>query len=243
MQFIQGKNREQSILFPQSLDQIIAPDNEVRMIDLFAESIRLEEFKFITKTSKEGRPAYNPKDLLKLFVYGYLNHIRSSRQLEKECKRNIELMWLMKQLLPDHNTIANFRRDNEKAIRKVFRHTVSIAKQFELIGGKLLAGDSTKLRAQNSKKNNFNEHKIERHLGYIEAKLGEYNAALAQADQEHKPGVEQEVQKYTARKKDYEDKQQYLEQSGEAQLSTSDPDSRQLMTRNNICEVAYNVQT
>ena len=155
MQFIEGKNRTQSILFPESLDQIVSADNEVRIIDLFVESINLSDFKFIIKTTKEGRPAYHPKDLLKLFVYGYLNHIRSSRQLEKECKRNIELLWLMKELAPDHNTISNFRRDNEKAIRKVFRHTVSIAKHFALIGGTLVAGDSTKLRAQNSKKNNF----------------------------------------------------------------------------------------
>jgi transposase len=173
MQFIEGKNRTQSILFPQSLDAVIDLDNEVRIIDLFIESIQLADFKFHIKESKEGRPAYHPKDLLKLYVYGYLNHIRSSRQLEKECKRNIELMWLMKQLTPDHNTISNFRRDNEKAIRKVFRYTVSIAKQFDLIGGKLIAGDSTKLRAQNSKKNNFNEHKIERHLAYIDARLDE----------------------------------------------------------------------
>ncbi len=243
MQFIQGKNREQSILFPQSLDQIIAPDNEVRIIDLFAESIQLEDFKFVTKTSKEGRPAYHPKDLLKLFVYGYLNHIRSSRLLEKECKRNIELMWLMKQLAPDHNTISNFRRDNEKAIRKVFRHTVSIAKHFDLIGGTLVAGDSTKLRAQNSKKNNFNEGKIERHLAYIDAKLDEYNKALAEADEENKKAIEEEIKKHTCRKNDYENMDGELKQTGEPQISTSDPESRQLMTRNNISEVAYNIQT
>ncbi|MGI8950976.1 MAG: transposase [Chitinophagaceae bacterium] len=135
MQFIEGKNRTQSILFPETLDQIIEHDNEVRIIDLFVEGINLTDFKFIIKTTKEGRPAYHPKDLLKLFLYGYLNHIRSSRQLEKECKRNIEVLWLMKQLAPDHNTISNFRRDNEKVIRKVFRHTVSIAKHFDLIGG------------------------------------------------------------------------------------------------------------
>ena len=243
MQFIQGKNREQSILFPQSLDQIIAPDNEVRIIDLFAESIQLEDFKFVTKTSKEGRPAYHPKDLLKLFVYGYLNHIRSSRLLEKECKRNIELMWLMKQLAPDHNTISNFRRDNEKAIRKVFRHTVSIAKHFDLIGGTLVAGDSTKLRAQNSKKNNFNEGKIERHLAYIDAKLDEYNKALAQADEENKKIIEEEIKKQNDRKDNYENMDRQLTNSGEPQISTSDPDSRQMMIRNNISEVAYNVQT
>ena len=248
MQFIQGKNRTQSILFPGSLDQIVEQDNEVRIIDLFVESIDLPNFKFVIKTSKEGRPAYHPKDLLKLFVYGYLNHIRSSRQLEKECKRNIELLWLMKELAPDHNTIANFRRDNEKAIRKVFRHTVSIAKHFDLIGGKLVAGDSTKLRAQNSKKNNFNEGKIERHLAYIDAKLDEYNKALAEADEDNKQSdsyriIQQHIQKHTARKEKYENLGRQLSNNSEYQVSTSDPDSRQMMTRNNISEVAYNVQT
>lgn len=243
MQFIEGKNRTQSLLFPQSLDQIISPANEVRTIDLFVESIKLEDFHFVIKTTKEGRPAYHPKDLLKLFVYGYLNHIRSSRQLEKECHRNIELMWLMKQLAPDHNTISNFRRDNEKAIKKVFRYTVSIAKQFNLIGGKLIAGDSTKLRAQNSKKNNFNEDKIERHLAYIDARLEEYNKALAGADDDNKKIIEEEIKKHKGRKDNYENMQRTLDETGEVQISTSDPESRQLMTRNNISEVAYNVQT
>jgi transposase len=243
MQFIQGNNREQSLLFPQSLDQIIDQDNEVRIIDVFVESINPEDFKFVIKTTKEGRPAYHPKDLLKLFVYGYLNHIRSSRLLEKECKRNIELMWLMKQLTPDHNTISNFRRDNEKAIRKVFRYTVSIAKQFDLIGGKLIAGDSTKLRAQNSKKNNFNEGKIEKHLAYIDNKLNEYNEALAVADEDNKKIIEQEIKKHKGRKDNYKKMQQQLEQTREPQISTSDPESRQMITRNNITEVAYNVQT
>jgi len=243
MQFIQGKNRTQSIFFPKSLDQIVDSDNEVRIIDLFIESINLADFKFVIKTSKEGRPAYHPKDLLKLFVYGYLNHIRSSRQLEKECKRNIELLWLMKELAPDHNTISNFRRDNENAIRKVFRYTVSITKHFDLIGGKLVAGDSTKLRAQNSKKNNFNEGKIERHLAYIDAKLDEYNKALAEADDDNKQIIAQEIKKHTERKTGYENMSRQLQQSGEPQISTSDPASRQLMTRNNISEVAYNIQT
>lgn len=243
MQYIQGKNRTQSILFPESLDQIIDQENEVRIIDLFVESINISDFKFVMKTSIEGRPAYNPKDLLKLFVYGYLNQIRSSRALEKECKRNIELMWLMKELAPDHNTISNFRRDNEKAIRKVFRYTVSIAKQFDLIGGKLVAGDSTKLRAQNSKKNNFNERKIERHLEYIDNKLDEYNKALELADDENKKLIELEILKQNRRKRQYQNYTEILQKTGEVQISTSDPDSRQLITRNNITEVAYNVQT
>ena len=108
--------------------------------------------------------------------------MRSSRDLEKACKRNIEVMWLLKSLQPDHNTISNFRRDHPKAIKKVFRATVQIAKHFNLIGGKLIAGDSTKMRAQNSKKNNFNPKKITRHIAYIDKKLETYNKELAIAD-------------------------------------------------------------
>ena len=240
---MQGKQRSQSILFPESLDEIIEKDNEVRIIDLFVESINVADFKFVIKTTKEGRPAYHPKDLLKLFVYGYLNHIRSSRQLEKECRRNIEVMWLLRELGPDHNTISNFRRDNEKAIRKVFRHTVNVANRFSLIGGTLIAGDSTKLRAQNSKKNNFNEAKVERHVAYIDSRLDEYNKALAEADEDSKEAIAVEIQKHEDRKVVYENISQQLSNSGEVQISTSDPDSRQLITRNNITEVAYNVQT
>src|SRR3712207_4049211 len=113
MQYITGNDRSQAVLFPRSLEEVIAEDNEVRLIDLFVESLDLGSFQFHLKGSAEGRPAYHPKDLLKLYVYGYLNSIRSSRALEKECQRNIEVMWLLKQLVPDHNTISNFRRDNE----------------------------------------------------------------------------------------------------------------------------------
>lgn len=243
MQFIQGQDREQSVLFTDTLDGIVAEDNEVRIIDLFVESINIADFKFVIKTTAEGRPAYHPKDLLKLYVYGYLNSIRSSRALEKECRRNVEVMWLLKQLVPDHNTISNFRRDNEKAIRKVFRHTVSLAREFKLIGGILVAGDSTKLRAQNSKKNNFTPRKIEKHQAYIEAKLDEYNKALSTADNDNKKIIEKEIKKHEGRKAKYQAMQQQLEATGEVQISTSDPESRQLITRNTITEVAYNVQT
>lgn len=124
MKFIQGHDRTQTHLFPVSLDQSVDPDNEVRLIDLFVESLPLADFGFKMIFVENGRPAYHPGDLLKLFIYGYLNKIRSSRDLEKESKRNIELIWLLKNLQPDHNTIANFRRDNPKAIKKVFRATV-----------------------------------------------------------------------------------------------------------------------
>lgn len=171
MKYIVGTDRSQINLFPVSLDQSIEQDNEVRLIDLFVNSLPLEEYGFKSDFGENGRPGYHPGVLLKLFIYGYLNRIRSSRCLEKESKRNIELMWLLEHLQPDHNTISNFRKDNKKGIKKVFRATVEMAKNFDLIGGKLLAGDSTKFRAQNSKKNNYNQKKINRHLEYIENKL------------------------------------------------------------------------
>jgi transposase len=243
MKYIQGQNRAQSYLFPVSLDDAIDTDNEVRVIDLFVSSLKLSEYGFKVDFIENGRPAYHPADLLKLYLYGYLNKVRSSRNLEKECKRNIEVMWLLNNLKPDHNTISNFRQNNPKAINKVFRETVRVAKHFNLIGGTLLAGDSTKFRAQNSKKNNFNQGKIDRHLAYIENKLAEYNKALAESDGVTKQQAEQEIEKHARRKDDYKKLEQQLKETGEAQVSTSDPDSRQMIIRNNITEVAYNVQT
>jgi len=243
MKFIKGKDRNQTEFF--CLDLAVEQDNEVRLIDLFVGSLELGDFGFKTEFIENGRPAYHPSDLLRLFIYGYLNRTRSSRNLEKECKRNVEVMWLMRGLAPDHNTIANFRKDNPKAIQKVFRATVQLAKHFDLIGGKLIAGDSTKLRAQNSKKNNFNAKKIERHLAYIDAKLEEYSGILANEDGDTLDKIEakEKIKKHLNQRHKYEQMKDQLAQSDEVQISTSDPDSRQLITRNNITEVAYNVQT
>jgi transposase len=243
MKYVQGQNRTQSYLFPVSLDDAIDPENEVRLIDLFVDSLKLSEYGLKVDFVENGRPAYHPADLLKLYIYGYLNKVRSARDLEKESKRNIEVMWLLNRLTPDHNTISNFRRDNPKAINKVFHETVRIAKYFNLIGGKLLAGDSTKFRAQNSKKNNFNQRKIDRHLEYIENKLNEYNQALAENDGDKKAHAKNEIKKHNKRKGDYKKLEQQLKETGEVQVSTSDPDSRQMIIRNHITEVAYNVQT
>nr|WP_321357022.1 transposase [uncultured Draconibacterium sp.] len=240
--FIQGQNREQIYLFPVSLNDAVDAENEVRLIDVFVDSLKLDEFGFKSHFIENGRPAYHPADLLKLFIYGYLNQLRSSRKLEKECKRNIEVMWLLKSLQPHHNTISNFRRDNPKAIKKAFRETVKIAKHFNLIGGTLIPGDSTKLLAQNSKKNNFNQKKIDRHLEYIENKLAEYEKALAESDGD-KDEINKEIDKQNERKDGYKKLEKQLKESGQAQISTSDPDSRHQITRNNITEVAYSAQT
>lgn len=250
MEHLTGFDRTQAVLFPTAIDEMIAGDNLVRVIDGFADSLDFEKLGFKnTRLNKEGRPPYHPSDLLKLYLYGYLNRYRSSRMLENECKRNLELMWLLRGLQPDHNTIANFRKDNPKAIKKVFRQTVIIAKNMNLIGGALIAGDSTKLRAQNSKKNNYNEKKIKRHLEYIEQKLKEHNRALAEADgdtdedEEKRHHHRQEMDKHQRRRKEYERLSEKLKTSGEKQISTSDPESRHMITRNNMTEVAYNIQT
>jgi transposase len=243
MKYIIGNDRKQLSIFPVSLDEAISIDNEVRIIDLFVDSLNINEFGFKLDYVENGRPAYHPADLLKLYIYGYINSIRSSRKLEAECKRNIEVMWLLKQLVPDHNTISNFRRDNPEAIKKVFKETVTIAKHFGLIGKKLIAGDSTKLRAQNSKKNNYNQKKIDRHLDYIENKLEEYNTALSKEDCDKPEEIKKNIEKQIKRKEKYNKLQQQLQETNQEQISTSDTESRQMITRNNITEVAYNVQT
>ena len=247
MKFIQGQDRNQTILFPVSLEQAIDPDNEVRIIDLFVDSLPLKDYGFKSDYQENGRPAYRPEDLLKLFIYGYLNKVRSTRDLEKEAKRNIEVIWLLRTLTPDHNTIFRFKDQNKAAIRKVFRATVQIAKKLDLIGGKLIAGDSTRMRAQNSKKNNFNQAKIDRQVAYIDNKLQEYYQQLEQAEKEQNQAnrdiLTQSIELQQQRKNKYKELEQQLKESGEKQVSVSDADSRLLMLRNHISEVAYNVQS
>jgi hypothetical protein len=175
-----------------------------------------------------------------------MNRMRSSRILEKECHRNVEVIWLLKNLKPDHNTIARFRKDNARAIKRVFRYSVELARNFNLIGGVLIAGDSTKLRAQNSKKNNYNKKKVQRHLDYIDKKLDEHNWALATADGDQKESLKGQIKKRRAQRKKYEDLQDRLNantSTDNPQISTSDPDSRHQVTRGAITEVCYTAQT
>lgn len=244
MKYIIGKDRSQTCLFPISLEDSIEPENSVRSIDQFVDSLNLTELGFRSDFIENGPPAYHPAVLLKLYIYGYMNRTRSSWQLEKECRRNIEVMWLMGSLSPDHNTISNFRKDNTKAIKKVFFATVQIARNFGLIGSTLIAGDSTKFRAQNSKKNNFNKKKIQRHLDYIDNKLQQYDKALGQSDsKDEKEKIKKDIDRHQGRRNQYEKLNGQLKESGEPQISTSDPDSKHLIVRNNITEVAYCVQS
>lgn len=245
MEYQQGQSRRQITLFTTCLDDMVPADNTVRFIDQFVEELDLEKMGF-DSLAAQGRPPYNPSDLLKLYIYGYMNRMRSSRVLEKECHRNLEVIWLMKNLKPDHNTIARFRKTNCKAIRNVFRRSVEIARNFNLIGGELIAGDSTKLRAQNSKKNNYNHKKVQRHLEYIDKKLQEHNQALSKADGDEKQDLENQINHRKEQRKKYKRIQTELNKnttSENPQLSSSDPDSRHQIVRGVITEVCYTAQT
>lgn len=245
MEYQQKQSRTQLTLYTTCLDDMIAVKNAVRTIDRFVDGLDLQALGFRPMAS-QGRPPYDPSDLLKLYIYGYLNRIRSSRSLELECARNIELMWLLGNLRPDHNTIARFRKDSPKAIKRVFRATVSIARNHELIGATLIAGDSTKLRAQNSKKNNFNLKKVARHLEYIDKKLEEHQQELAKADGDQKEEIRQLAKNREKQRERYVRIQKELRadtSTENPQISTSDPDSRHQIVRGTITEVCYTAQT
>jgi len=171
MPYIQGENRNQIILFPESIDDYISEDSVVRIIDEYVEQLDVKElgFKFAVNPSV-GRPPYNPKDMLKLYIYGYLNRIRSSRRLEHEATRNVEVMWLLKKVRPDFKTIADFRKDNKKALKGVFREFNKLCDEWGLFGKEMVAIDGSKFKASNSKRNNFNNKKIDRHIKYIDDK-------------------------------------------------------------------------
>jgi len=185
MDFKKGKNRNTPIRL-DSLEQLVDVKNEVRLIDLFVDSLDLDALGFRVEHASQGRPPYHPSTLLKLYIYGYLNRIRSSRELEKASQINLEVMWLLRQLSPDHSTISNFRKEHPKQIKAVFQQAISVADYFKLLGKKLVAGDGTKIAAQNSKKNNFSQSKIDQHLKYIDNKLSEYIEVLAETDGEKK---------------------------------------------------------
>jgi transposase len=165
MPILTGNNRNQMQLM--SLEDFISKDNPVRLIDAFVNKIELDKLGIKIPDAVEGRSAFHPDSLLKLYLYGYLNCVRSSRKLERECERNIEARWLLQELTPCYKTIANFRKEHPKTLKAVFRLFVSFMKEIGLIGGETLAIDGSKFRAINSRKNNYNQKKIDRHREYI----------------------------------------------------------------------------
>lgn len=250
MGYIEGENRNQIILFPESIDEYVSDNNTIRIIDEYIEQLNLESLYFQRAANPSlGRPPYHPKDMLKLYLYGYLNRIRSSRRLEQEAIRNLEVIWLIRKLKPDFKTIANFRKDNKQALKKVFRDFTKSCAEWELFGKELVAIDGSKFRACNSKKNNYNPKKLERHLRYLDEKIEGYLKELDDHDRIESPDRQPDAREITERIQQLKDRkekhQQYmrkLKQSGENEISTTDPDAR-LMVNNNHVEVSYNVHT
>src|SRR3569833_4029821 len=183
MAHLTGHDRSQMLLLPESLDDYVSVENPVRFIEAFVDSLDLAAAGFARVQPKAtGRPGYAPADLLKLYVYGYLNRVRSSRRLEAETHRNIEEIWLLRHLKPDFKTIADFRRDNRKAFRPVFRQFVLLCKQLDLFGRELLAVDGTRIKAVNNKDRNFTRASLAEFIRLANAKLDDYLHRLAHAD-------------------------------------------------------------
>ncbi len=243
MHHVNGEDRNQLCMF--SLESAISQDSFVRVIDAFVDTIDLKSFGFShVECSEEGRPAFHPSVLLKLYIYGYKYGLRSSRQLEREARLNIEAMWLVSGVHPKYHTIADFRKQNKKAFRQIFRKFVCLLKEWELIEGETIAIDSFKIRAQNSLKNNFNEKKIERHVAYIDEKISAYETLLDECDKEEdRQELEEKITYQNQKKENYQTLKDTLMASGEEQISLTDPDAKAVILHRNIVNVGYNVQS
>lgn len=242
MPYVTGEERNQLIML--SLESSVPPDAFVRVIDAFVDATDLESFGFAHVACKdEGRPAFHPSVLMKLYLYGYRYGIRTSRKLEREARLNLEALWLTSCQSPKYKTIADFRKNHSKAFRQVFRSFVLLLKEWDLADGKTIAVDSFKIRAQNSLKNNLNQNKIDRHLEYINNKITEYENMLDQADQEEdRQELREKINQQRERKESYEATERHLKDSGQEQVSLTDPDARSVVLHRNIVNVGYNVQ-
>jgi transposase len=248
--FIQGEDRKQGTLLPELLDDYVADTNPVRVVDVFVDELDLGKLGFDgVDPAATGRPAYHPAILLKIYIYGYLNRIQSSRRLEREAQRNVELMWLTGRLMPDFKTIANFRKDNGKAIRSVCRSFVVLCQQLGLFTEALVAIDGSKFKAANNRDRNFTSAKLQRRMEEIESSIHRYLVALDTADRQE-PSVaqvkaERLQDKIAALKEQMKQLKEIgvqLDQAPDKQISLADPDARSMKTRGTGI-VGYNVQT
>jgi transposase len=245
MQHITGIPRNQMVF--SSLEDTISPNNPVRFVDAFVDSLSLVALGFKIQTLKaEGRPSFDTKVFLKIYLYGYLNGLRSSRKLEKECARNLELRWLLCGIMPNYHSISDFRKQNPSGLKNLFKLFVSFLKDADLIAGETIAIDGTKSRAHNSKKANFNQKKIDRHLAYIEEKTQEYLTELDQNDSQDSSirisKIQEKIARLQTNKIGYELLQEKLVASGEPQISTTDKDARALLVQGVVVEISYNIQ-
>ncbi|HEY6620926.1 MAG TPA: IS1182 family transposase [Steroidobacteraceae bacterium] len=250
--FIEGEDRSQSTLLPEHLDDYIAEDNPVRVIDVFVDELDLNELGFEGMAPElTGRPAYHPASLLKIYIYGYLNRIQSSRRLERESQRNVELIWLTGRLTPDFKTIADFRKDNGKAIRNVCREFVLLCRDLKLFSEAVVAIDGSKFKAVNNRDKNFTDRKLKARMQQLEDSIARYMIELDRADREPALVTEVRVEHIkekmeTVKKQMRELKQigKQMAQAPDGQISLTDPDARSMATSGRgTGMVGYNVQT
>jgi len=243
--FIEGENRYQSTLFPESVDDYVEEDSVVRVIDVFIDRLDISGLGFKAEAAETGRPGYHPRTMLKIYVYGYLNRVHSSRRLEREARRNVELMWLTARLAPDFKTIADFRKDNGEAIRLVCREFVMLCRKLNLIGN-TLAIDGSKFKAVNNRDKNFTRAKLKRRLAEVEASIERYLDELDKADQSAPPKDTRSLKDKIAALEEEMDRLKKFEvrmlEAPDQQLSLTDPDARSMKSRGGGI-VGYNVQT
>ena len=250
MKYVEGQDREQKTLLPDCIEDYIGEDNPVRVIDAFVDGLDIEKLGIKRATPNEmGRPPYDPRDLLKLYVYGYFNRIRSSRRLMTESTRNVELFYLLGKLTPDFRTIADFRKDNAKALKNVFRAFVKLCMKLGLYQKELLAVDGSKFRAVNSKDNCYNAEILQKKLARIDEHIAEYLKQMDQNDASEPDAkkltpdqIKEAVRELSQRKGVYQGYLKELEESGETQLLLSDPEARRMHSKDGF-HCCYNVQT
>jgi transposase len=250
--FVVGDDRSQSTLFPERLDEYLDDDNPVRVIDVFVDELDLAALGFGgVEPEATGRPAYHPATLLKLYVYGYLNRVQSSRRLERECQRNIELIWLTGRLMPDFKTIADFRKDNGEAIRKVCREFVVLCRRIELFSDTSVAIDGSKFKAVNTRDRNFTQAKMQRRLEQIDESIARYLSQLDSADRQGDAVPEAKITRLNEKIATLRQEIQRLNalnaqmmQTEDKQISLTDPDARSMATSGRGSGmVGYNVQS
>ena len=245
--FIEGEDRTQATLFPERIDDYVAEDSPVRVVDVFIDDLNISGLGFRTEPNATGRPSYHPKMMLKLYVYGYLNRVQSSRRLEREAQRNVELMWLTGRLAPDFKTIADFRKDNGEAIRLVCREFVMLCRKLGLLNNTLVAIDGSKFKAVNNRDKNFTRAKMKRRLAEVEASVDRYLTQLTEVDatetdDDKGPELERKItwlREEMARLKKFEVR---MLEAPDKQLSLTDPDARSMNSRGTGM-VGYNVQS
>ena len=248
--FIEGTDRTQTTLLPESLEDYVAEDNPVRVVEAFVEELELRTLGFKSiDPALTGRPAYHPSVLLKLYIYGYLNRIQSTRRLEMEAQRNVELMWLTQNLKPDFKTIANFRHQNGSAVRKVCRQFIEMCRQLDLFAHALVAIDGSKFKAVNSRDKNFTEAKLKRRLAMIEESIRNYLRAMDTADRSEpelaqlkKGRLQEKIAALKRQMQELKSVEAQLQAHPDEQVSLTDPDARSMKTRGTGI-VGYNVQT